>query len=174
MRIHRHGTMLIEVCSALAAGSMVMLLGVVLIERSMRWSQAMQHQANLQRELSLLAKAWRDDFSRAEKVDARSPQQVVLTLSDKEVIYESLGHEVVRRSKPIINSDTKPSGSESYVLGNGYQANFDASLLVIQALNPAGEVTGTRLRVFGPTARRQYRVIDIDDQDTAISQEEKP
>ncbi len=166
MRIHRHGTMLIEVCSALAAGSMVMLLGVVLIERSMRWSQAMQHQANLQRELSLLAKAWRDDFSRAEKVDARSPQQVVLTLSGKEVIYESLGHEVVRRSKP--------SGSESYVLGDGYQASFDASLLVIQALNPAGEVTGTRLKVSGPTARRQYRVIDMDDQDAAISQEEKP
>lgn len=171
MKVHRRGSMLIEVCSSLAAGSMIMLLGVVLIERTMHWSQAMQHQANLQRELSLLAKAWRDDFLRAEKVDARSPQLLVLTLPGKEVIYESLDHEVVRRTKSTNNSDAKPIASESYVLGDGYQATFDASFLVIRALNPAGEQVSTRLRVLGSTARRQYRIIDMDDQATAISDE---
>lgn len=152
-----------------------MLLGVVLIERTMRWSQAMQHQANLQRELRLLATSWRGDFSRAEKLDFRSPQLVVLNLPGKEVVYESLENEVVRRSKPTVDADTQLSGSDSFVLGDGYEATFDASWLVIRALNPAGEATGTRLRVLGPTARKQYRVIDMDDlQVAAIREERKP
>lgn len=163
MRIQRRGSMLIEVCSALAAGSMVMLLGVVLIERTMRWSRAMQREANLQRELRLLASAWREDFARADNVDARSPHLVVLNLPGKEIVYESLDHEVVRRSRHTVDAETEPSGSDSFVLGDGYRATFDASLLVIRALNPADEVTGTRLRVLGPTNGGKYRFLDRDD-----------
>ncbi|MFN5918194.1 MAG: hypothetical protein ACK48K_15680, partial [Planctomycetota bacterium] len=59
----RHGSMLIELCSSLAAGSMIMLLGITLIERSMHWSQSMQRQTNLQRQLGQLANTWREDFS---------------------------------------------------------------------------------------------------------------
>ena len=70
--IHRSGSMLIELCASLATASMVMLLGVTLIERSMHWTQAVHRHTNLQRELSQLARTWREDCLKADQITFES------------------------------------------------------------------------------------------------------
>lgn len=157
----RRGSMLIELCTTIAVGSMVMFLGIALIEQSMRWSRSMQKHADLQRELRLLANAWRDDFSRAQQVEFQSPHRVALTLPGKEIVYESSGEKVERRCSRTQGALATPIGTEFYVLGNGCVAQFESGLLLVRAVNPAGEPTGLRLRVLGKSADKRYQIVNF-------------
>ncbi|MCY3000008.1 MAG: hypothetical protein NT168_18085, partial [Planctomycetota bacterium] len=122
MRNRRKGSMLVELCASLAAGSMVMLLGITLIERSMHWTQSMQQQTNLQRELSQLASRWREDVSNADQFDHRSPSLVVLGMPGQEVTYESLDGQVQRRVILKDDPSAKPIGTDRYEIGRDYRA----------------------------------------------------
>jgi len=160
MKYRRTGSMLVELCSSLAAGSMIMLLGITLIQRSMHWTQSIQRQTNLQRELSQLATQWREDLSKADQVDYPSPQRVVLRMLSDQVVYESLEGQVQRQITPKENPSAKPLGPDRYEIGKDYRASFEPETLVVQALNPAGEVINTRLRVTGRKPDPRYRIID--------------
>lgn len=162
MRNRRKGSMLVELCASLAAGSMVMLLGITLIERSMHWTQSMQQQTNLQRELSQLASRWREDLSKTDQFDYRSPSLVVLGMPSQEVTYESLDGQVQRRVIPKNDPSAKPIGTDRYEIGRDYRAHFEPETLVVQALNPAGEVINTRLRVVGKKMDPRYRIIEAE------------
>lgn len=157
---NRHGSMLIELCSSLAAGSMIMLLGITLIERSMHWSQSMQRQTNLQRQLGLLANTWREDFSKSQTAEFQSEDRVVLQAMDKEILYESKGDRVLRRSTSKDPQRNIPEDPETFVLGDGFKATFESPYLIVRATNPAGEVVSTRLRVFGKTSGKPYLILE--------------
>lgn len=159
-RIRRDGSMLIELCLNMAAASMVMLLGVTLIERSMHWTQSMQKQTNLQRELSLLAADWRADFSKAQRVDFQSGNRVVLSMPGKDIVYESKDNQVQRRCELKEPLAAKPSAPENYVLGVDYLATFESPYLIVRATNPAGETVSTRLRVLGKPSDQRYRILE--------------
>ncbi|MFN6128593.1 MAG: hypothetical protein ACK6DC_01995 [Planctomycetota bacterium] len=161
MKRARQGSMLIELCTTISAGSMVLFLGVVLIEQTMRWSRSMQKHSDTQRELSRLADSWREDFSRARRVEFQSTQRVTLDLPGKEIVYESSSEKVERRCSRTKGDAITPLGTEFYVLGNGYVAQFDSSLLVVRAVNPAGEPTGVRLRVLGKSTDKRYQIVDF-------------
>lgn len=167
MRNRRKGSMLVELCSSLAAASMVMLLGITVIQRSMHWTQSMQQQTNLQRELSQLASRWREDVSKADLFEHRSPSLVVLRLPSQEVTYESLDGQVQRRVIPKDDPSAKPIGPDRYEIGKDYRASFEPETLVVQALNPAGEVINTRLRVVGKKMDPRYRIIEAEPAGTA-------
>ncbi len=162
MRNRRKGSMLVELCASLAAGSMVMLLGITIIERAMHWTQSMQQQTNLQRELSQLASRWREDLSKADQFEHRSPSLVVLGMPGQEVTYESLEGQVQRRVILKDDPSAKPIGTDRYEIGRDYRARFEPETLVVQALNPAGEVINTRLRVVGKKMDPRYRIIEAE------------
>ncbi len=158
--IHRSGSMLIELCASLATASMVMLLGVTLIERSMHWTQAVHRHTNLQRELSQLASAWREDCSKADQIRFESERQVILSTAGKEVIYQIQEDRIERRCKwkdPQLATACTP---EDYPLGIGYQAKFNSPYLVIYMIDPVGQIASTRLRVLGKTAQKPYRILE--------------
>lgn len=157
---NRHGSMLIELCGCLATGSMVMLLGIGLIERSMHWTQSMQRQTNLQRQLDQLANTWRDDFSKSQSAEFQSDKRVVLQAEGKEILYESKGDQILRRSTSKDPQRAIPADPEVFVLGDGFQASFESPYLFVRATNPAGEVVSTRLKVFGKTSDNRYRILE--------------
>ena len=158
---YRSGSMLVELCSSIAAASMVMLLGVTLIERSMHWTQSMQRQSTLQRELGQLASAWREDFSQATQVDYRTDRSVVVTLPQKQITYESMDNQVQRRCEWGESRSTNNTSLETYDLGVGYQATFEAPYLIVKSINPAGETVSTRLRVLGlQSSDKRYRILE--------------
>lgn len=158
--IHRSGSMLIELCASLATGSMVMLLGVTLIERSMHWTQAVHRHTNLQRELSQLASMWREDCSKADQITFESEQQVILSMADKKVIYQIQEDRIERRCKWNDPQSATACAPEDYPLGLGYQAKFNAPYLVIYMVDPAGQIASTRLRVLGKTTQKRYRILE--------------
>jgi hypothetical protein len=152
--------MLIELCSSLAAASMVMLLGVTLIERSMHWTQSVQRHTNLQRELGQLASAWRDDCGRASQIEFQSADRVVFSMSGQEVIYQIDDHRIQRlcdRKDPLAS---KASAPEDYLLGTGYRAVFESPYLIVQTTDPVGRVIATRLRILGKTTEKTYRILE--------------
>lgn len=157
---NRHGSMLIELCSSLAAGSMIMLLGITLIERSMHWTQSMQRQTNLQRQLGQLANTWREDFAKSQSAEFQSDKRVILQATDREIFYESKGDRVLRRAKSNDPQKNIPADPETFVLGDGFQASFESPYLIVRAINPAGEVVSTRLRVFGKTSGKPYLILE--------------
>ncbi|MFM8262266.1 MAG: hypothetical protein ACKN9S_08310 [Pirellula sp.] len=157
---NRHGSMLIELCGSLAAGSMIMLLGITLIERSMHWTQSMQRQTNLQRQLGQLANTWREDFSNSQAAEFQSENRVVLQAADIEILYESKGDRVLRRLTSKDPQSNRPADPETFVLGDGFKATFESPYLIVRATNPAGEVISTRLRVFGKTSGKNYRTLE--------------
>lgn len=159
-RSRRRGSMLVELCSSIAAASMIMLLGAMLIDRSMRWAQSMKHQTTLQRELSQLAAEYRKDFSTAQRVEFPTNDRVVFSMVGKNVIYEVQKTQVVRRCEVTDAQVAMARSPESYLLGDGYQATFESPCLVVRTLNPAGEIMGTRLRVSGKRADERYKMME--------------
>ena len=154
----RHGSMLVELCSSLAAGSMIMLIGITLIERTMHWTQALRQHSDTQEQLRQLASTWREDFSKANKATFESDSQVVLLLPDKQIIYECKDNLVHRRQTPLGAALASSQAPASYRLGGGYQAKIQAPYLVVHSLNPAGETVNIRLRVLGQTTKKEYQV----------------
>lgn len=159
-KANRQGSMLIELCGCIAAASMVMLLGIGLIERSMHWTQSMQRQTNLQRQLGLLANTWREDFAKSQNASFQSKKRVVLQSEGQEIQYEILGDQILRRSNSTDPQKAIPADPEAFALGDGFEASFESPYLIVRAKSPAGETVSTRLRVLGKTSDKRYRILE--------------
>jgi hypothetical protein len=105
--------------------------------------------------------------SKADQFEHRSPSLVVLRLPSQEVTYESLDGQVQRRVVLKDDPSAKPIGTDRYEIGKDYRASFEPETLVVQALNPAGEVINTRLRVVGKKMDPRYRIIEAEPAGTA-------
>lgn len=160
LKINRRGSMLVELSSSLAAASMVMLLGVTLIERSLHWTQTIRQQTDLQRELRILSSTWRDDFSKATKTSFESDTKLILNQPGRQIVFECTENAVERRVESTAPESLVTQPTTLYPLGEGYQAKIEAPYLVVYSSNPAGEQTRIRLRVLGQISDKSYRFLE--------------
>lgn len=150
--MRRRGSMLVELCGAMAGGCAVMLIGISLIERSLYFGKQVQMQADLQRELGQLARAWREDTFFA---DIENPSNEVATLIAKgeRITYRwqagVVRRESVKLEEPNTDREKKTSAVEQFRLGKDFRVSMEGSVLTVRGVDPSGRASGVRVRVVG-------------------------
>ena len=158
----RRGSMLIELCGAIAGGCAVMLIGISLIERTLYFGKQVQAQTELQRELGQLAHAWREDAIDAV-IENESGEVTTLTKLDERIVYRWLSGVVSRESTKSVASEsqdvTNRTVVEHYRLGTDYDVAFAQGVLTVRHLDPSPAEGRLRLRVVG---KLKERTKDVD------------
>lgn len=131
----RRGSMLIELCGAIAGGCAVMLTGISLIERTLHFGKLVQAQAEVQRELGQLAQAWREDAIGAV-IENESSEVVTLRKLDERIVYRWQPGIVSRESTKSDASESEDVKTrtvmERYRLGADYHVSFAQGVLTVR------------------------------------------
>ncbi len=159
--MRRRGSMLVELCGAMAGGCAVMLIGISLIERSLYFGKQVQMQADLQRELGQLARAWREDAVFAD-IDNQSNEVATLKTKDESITYRwqagVVRRESVKLDEPKTGLKKKISVVEQYRLGKDFRVSIDGAVLTVRSIDPSGKDGVVRLRVVGRGKERSQGV----------------
>lgn len=154
---NRRGSMLVELCGAIAGGCAVMLIGIGLIERSLSLGKHVQAQADLQRELGQLARAWREDAVFAD-IENESSEIATLRTKSESITYRwqsgVVRRESVKLEEPKTEREKKTSAVEEFRLGKDFRVSIEGAVLTVRGVDPSGRVGGVRLRVVGKSKER--------------------
>lgn len=169
-RRNDHGFSLVEMLVAMSVGSAVMLLAMMLLNRSMQLSTAASNKFQHSATLARLASDLRDDAQQSDRILLVSDQELQFQLPDGQVVTWQLSPADHAVHRSLRNSDQVTLGREGYEFNQS--VFFELKNIPTADQNQLVQIVVTEVTGIDRQPRRLERLIEVKSREGDANQEQ--